>query len=62
MKINNETEEAWLEYMSSNQYKAEYFLNKYLRTLDQDQLKELMDNFKTGYSNLIKTKEYYARK
>jgi arsenate reductase-like glutaredoxin family protein len=59
---DDKVKDAWLEYMSANQYKAEYFLNKYLKTLDQKQLKELLDNFKVGYSNLIRTKEYYARK
>jgi hypothetical protein len=60
--METKVQEAWLEYMSANQYKAEYFLNKYLKTLDQKQLKELMDNFKIGHSHLIRTKEYYARK
>ena len=62
MIVDKKVKDAWLEYMSANPYKAEYFLTKYLALLDEEQLKEIMDNFKIGYSHLIKTKEYYARK
>jgi hypothetical protein len=46
-------EEAWLDYTSANQYQAEYFLIKYLKTLNKGQLAELLENFGREHSNLI---------
>ncbi len=46
-------EEAWLDYTSANQYKAEYFLIKYLKILSKEQLAELLENFSREHSNLL---------
>lgn len=49
----NRAMEAWLDYTSTDPYQAEYFLMKYLKTLSQEQLAELLENFGREHSNLI---------
>jgi len=52
MIVNDKITDAWLEYTSANQFKAEYFLMKYLELLSKEQLKELLENFHREHSNL----------
>jgi hypothetical protein len=51
--MRDDVKEAWLEYTSANQYQSEYFLLKYLKTLNKDELAELFENFGREHSNLI---------
>jgi len=53
MIINDKTTEAWLEYTSADKYQAEYFLIKYIKTLNQEQLAELLENFGQEHSHLL---------
>jgi len=41
-----EDQDAWLEYMSSDPHKAEYYLLKYLQSLPQKDLEKLMKEFR----------------
>ncbi len=49
----NDVTEAWLEYTSADKYQAEYFLIKYLKTLNQEELSELLENFAREHSGLV---------
>jgi hypothetical protein len=53
MTIEERQKEAWLVYMSANQYKAEYYLFKYLKLLPKEDLAKLMQGFESTHGYLI---------
>jgi len=53
MTVNDRVKEAWLDYTSADPFQAEYFLIKYLKTLNKEQLEELLANFHREHSHLV---------
>jgi ABC-type transporter MlaC component len=51
--METKVQEAWLDYISANKYKAEYYLIKYLKTLSKEQLADLLENFGREHSNVL---------
>ena len=56
--METKVQEAWLDYISANKYKAEYYLIKYLKTLSKEQLADLLENFGREHSNVLMERKW----
>ena len=54
MEVNEKIKDAWLDYTSADPYQAEYFLMRYLKLLNKEQLTELLENFAREHGVLVK--------
>jgi len=52
--MEDKLKEAWLLYMSADQYKAEYYLFKYLKLLPEKDLAKLLQAFEKTNGYLLK--------
>ena len=56
-----EDQDAWLEYISSDPHKAEFYLLKYLQSLPQKDLEKLMKEFRFFHPEKLYWTMLYAQ-